>query len=161
MAFAAQFSLLDIVVPVIGYIHTSGFDQAYASREKKSGSVSAAIKHTRNLVRGNSDILGEYGSLLDYLIVALWGDEEEKVVEAFGYEHVEPGQWSGNPERYSWVFRNGLQVATRDRGRSCLEIDAILGAEANHRLLYTKTLDEFLHSRPYLFDLEPAVRVKE
>ncbi|HLC90928.1 MAG TPA: hypothetical protein VJI15_04105 [Candidatus Nanoarchaeia archaeon] len=160
MVFAAQFSILDIEVPVIGYVHAAGFAEAFPSRgKKKTGSVPAAIQYTKDFIGGNPRIFLGYGSPVDYLIVALWGDDGVKVIEAFGYEHVEPQQWPGNPERHSWVFRDQVHGANIV-GKSCLETDAMLGAEASHRLQYTKTLDEFLRNRPYLFDLEPDVRLK-
>jgi len=145
MSFTARISLPNAVRPTRAYLYETEFEKAF-------GSVKGARDYLIEVLDAGSNISGVI-TPADYILAALWGDKDSKVAELFGYGDI--NEWPGNPEVYSWVFKDGVYLPSQ-RKIACGEATRILGKEEDYRIT-TKSLKEFMEKPPHLRELEPRV----
>jgi hypothetical protein len=145
MPFIARISLPGALRPTRAYLYEPGFEDGF-------GSVKGARDYLAQVLDVGSKINGVI-TPADYILAALWSDKDSKVAELFGYGGI--SDWPGNPEVYSWVFKDGIYLPGQ-RKIACGEATRILGTEEDYRIT-TKSLKEFMEKPPQLRELEPRV----
>ena len=132
------------------YVHEYGLDSFKYEKDK---AIKGAENHLLDVYNNlDSRIIGNKEKKLSFIIAILWGNNGERMIDFFGYEFVYPEQWPGNPEKYSWITRNGILVPeTKDQSShpyvkqiGCEDGSIILGKEAEYRRT-TNSLFEYAH----------------
>lgn len=109
----------------------------------------------------DSDLLGGYAHLMNlvlinknpnltkgcnYLIAVLWGCDNDKMVDLFGYSGLDLKNWPGNPEVSSYIFKDGVYLP-KNKAISCGDGLIILGEEERYRRT-TKSLEDYIKNPP-------------
>lgn len=127
------------------YVHEAGAGEAFGTTPSGYPDTSAAAFHAINLFTHRFF----HDTPADFLIAALYGDHGDKIAEVFGYSGTDP--WPGNPDVYSWVFRNGIYRPS-ERQIACADTMLVLGREEEARRR-TPDLRTYLANPPDLGDL--------
>ena len=86
----------------------------------------------------------------DYLLGAIWGKKDEKIIDLFGFSDI--SEWPGNPDVTSFVIKNGGYDTREDddsfvESYTCGDTLIMLGEEEKYRRT-TKSLDEYMRNPP-------------
>lgn len=131
------------LTPVRAYIHQNtgrAFDDSKV--EDLTAYLRWALQNTAHLT-----------SAAKFSIAFLWGQEDRRMIDLFGYSDIEkPDGWGGNPEVTSYVLENGVYKPER-KDITCGDGLIILGDEERHRRR-TNSLTEYLESVPVIEGLE-------
>jgi hypothetical protein len=136
------------------YFHKSGFYDAFfdPNKEDASSALDNGLDHVERVLRRDhtqAQISRRPGLFhdMDFFLAGVWGDNGDKMIDFFKYSGLN-GEWPGNPEMTSFVFRNGV-YQPEERGVTCGDGLIILGTEERHRRT-TSDLSEYLGSPPNL-----------
>ena len=140
MAFVERFTSLKSAVPFRCYVDESEFEKAF-------GSIENARKHIFSIVKENEEMFKGR----DYLIAVLYGFQNQKTAEVYGYKKI-GANWPGNTEVLTWIFENGIYKPNENY--SCGNMDIVKGEEEKHRR-GTPSLADFLRTVPHLGELHP------
>jgi len=80
---------------------------------------------------------------IEYLIAGVWHSGISPVIDFFKFSHE--GEWPGNPQWFSYVFRNGVCQANDSSG--CGDDLILLSREEEYRR-QTKNASEYLSTPP-------------
>ncbi len=145
MAFIGRINLPDLKVPVRAYVHEAGFNEAY------KGDIEEAQAYLKDFM---TDSLRWYSGKeimkFDYLLGAIWGKKDEKIIDLFGFSDI--SEWPGNPDVTSFVIKNGGYDTREDddsfvESYTCGDTLIMLGEEEKYRRT-TKSLDEYMRNPP-------------
>ena len=140
MAFIERFTSLKSEVPLRCYIDDNDLNASF-------GSVENARAHIFSIVKQHKEMFKDR----DYLIAVLYGLQNQKTAEIYGYKMM-GNEWPGNTETLTWIFENG--VYKPNENYSCGNVDIIKGEEEKHRRAKTNLAD-FLKTVPHLGELNP------
>lgn len=143
MAFYARIIFDNIRPPMKVYVHDAGheaFSSAWGAKE-----------HMVKII----DTWDERFFDVNYVLAALWAKAHTKIAEVFCYKGIET--WPGNPEVFSYVFKNG-KLWTRERNIEDEDTTIMRGMEGMHRR-ETKNLAEYIATHPHLGKLEPSTKL--
>ena len=136
MGFIFGFRDLSSNIPTRAYLHGVGINEYGMDKTKQ---LASAIKYLGDAKNSNSFKEISEREKLEYILAALWADEETKIIDIFGFGDL-TDKWSGNPDVQSWDFRNG--IFTRG-ARTCGDALIMLGAEEEHRRTTKNLVDYF------------------
>jgi len=136
MGFAFGFRDLSSNIFTRAYLHSAGINEYGANKTKQ---LASAMKYLGDAKNSNSFKEISEREKLEYILAALWADEETKIIDIFGFGDL-TDKWSGNPDVQSWDFRNG--IFTRG-ARTCGDTLVMLGKEEEHRRTTKNLVDYF------------------
>lgn len=114
--------------------------------EDQFRSLQDAGQYVLNVTRGHT----RHYSLARFLLAAVWGYDQTRVAELFGYGF---DRWPGdNPELFSWVYKNGVYRPT-ERNFACEETLHVLDSIKRPHRKTTGDLDEYKRDLPDLSEL--------
>jgi hypothetical protein len=122
------------------YFHTGGIDVFGGDRGQQIKGAMDYIRRAYQQAGGSRELFYQNW---EFMIGALWGNNGQRVMDAFGATEAEIASKSRNPEIEGWVVREG--VARRERAISCLETFGLVTAEFNLRM-GSDNLLEYLRS---------------
>ena len=134
MPFIARISVPDWRIPVRAYLHESGIEvyEFHKPNNTEGERAFLAAAYLGENVLGHvacpSD--GELFQPAKYLLVALFGKEDKRMAEVFGYGDFE--DWPGNPTKYRWTFRDNVYMP-EEQEDGCGDTDIVLGEEEKWR----------------------------
>lgn len=137
--FKGRINLKKQSIPSRIYVHENGFEEYFKSGEK-------AMEYCKEILRPENienAIEAIKPDKPKHAVGELWADDSgNKVLELMAYGD---SWWPGNPEKYSWVFKNGV-YQPENRNVCCMEGFSLFFAEDVYRK--QKRWKEYFNSPP-------------
>ena len=122
--------------PNVVYLHQTGYEDAFGVGDD---GISAGIEYTRDILKRHARIFQP----AEYILGALWGDDDRKVAEFYGWNEALQN-WHGNPTFVdAWVFVDGKFVQ-RPKSKGCGEMSIAFGREEEHRRYVCVGMTDFI-----------------
>lgn len=131
--------------PVRAYIHESCSFEAFSSPCNRSIDIEAK-EHLILSLGKNLELVED----ADYMLAAIWGNENSKMIDVFKYTDVK--DWPGNPDVSAFVMQNGVYIPRKEI--TCGDTLIVLGIEEKYRRT-TKSLKEYMKNPPGIEGLIP------
>jgi hypothetical protein len=108
--------------------------------------------------------------LFKFIIGILWGtDDGDKMIDGFGFKGlpspgINPQDWPGNPEIYSWTFKNGVLIKGIDKNLlgikniTCGDGFILMAEEEKYRR-QCKDIHDYIQNPPKINGLDLLVDV--
>lgn len=131
---------LGMFPPVRAYFHKTGFDVF-----RHCGYSNCVNINAETYLRYALDQNLERFQGVDYILAAMWGNKEDKMIDVFTFSDIK--EWPGNPDVGAFVLKNDVYVP--NQSITCGDTLIVLGLEEAYRR-ETKSLVDYIHHPPII-----------